>query len=283
MPFNYTDYTGAWKNDCESIVHKGPQHGGRSTHIEEEIALFWLLFLVGLSCGFVDTSLGMGYGVTSATVLLVFGMAPSLVSASVHAAEAVVDSGSAYFHHKLDNVDRHLLPTLLIPGVIASVLGALVLSWLALDFAKNYVRIVLIGMGILVLARHVRKSKEVEYTLSRGRAGVAAFIAAFLDITGGGGWGPVMTPTLILNGAEPRKAIGTVEFTEPFVSTTAVIVFMFTLSLDAVFLWTFLPLLFGGLILTPVGARLAGRIPKRTLGLLVGAWLIVLNVYGLLA
>ncbi len=216
--------------------------------------MFWILFLVGLSCGFVDTALAMGYGVTSATVLLMFGMAPALVSASVHAAEAIVDSGSAYFHHRLDNVDRHLLPTLLIPGIAASALGALVLSWLALEFAKSYIRVVLIGMGIIVVARHIRKSKEIEYALSKKRAGVAAFIAAFLDITGGGGWGPVMTPTLILNGAEPRKAIGTVEFTEPFVSLTAVLVFVFTLSLDATFLWTFLPLLIGGLILTPVGA-----------------------------
>lgn len=245
--------------------------------------MFWLLIFVGLTCGFVDTSLGMGYGVTSATVLLVLGMAPAMVSASVHAAEAIVDGTSAAFHLRLNNVDRDMLPQIIIPGVVASVLGALTLSWLALNFAKGFVRVILIGMGIIVLLRHVRKQEQNEMKLTRRGASAAAFIAAFLDITGGGGWGPVMTPTLILNGSEPRKAIGTVEFTEPFVSATAVIVFMFTLSLDATFIMTFLPLLIGGIILTPAGAHMAGRVPKRILGIMVGLWLIILNVYGLLA
>ena len=245
--------------------------------------MFWLLLLVGLVCGFVDTSLGMGYGVTSATVLLVLGMAPAMVSASVHAAESIVDSSSAVFHLKLDNVDRDLLPQIIVPAIIASILGAVTLSWLALNFAKEVVRIILIGMGVVVLFRHARKQEEAEFGLTRRKASVVAFIAAFLDITGGGGWGPIMTPTLILNGSEPRKAIGTVEFTEPFVSATAIIVFIFTLSLDASFLMTFLPLLIGGIVLTPAGAYIAGRIPKRFLGALVGLWLIILNLYGLLA
>lgn len=91
-----------------------------------------------------------------------------------------------------------------------------------------------------------------------------------------------MTPMLILNGNEPRKAISTVEFSEPFVSLSAIIVFAITLSLDATFLWTFFPLLLGGLVLSPVGAKVAGRVPRRPLGILVGIWLNLANVYGLL-
>ena len=239
--------------------------------------------VVGLVCGFVDSALGMGYGVTSASILVTLGIAPAVASASVHTAEAFVDIASAAVHHRLGNVDRRILPHLLVPGVLSAVLGALFLSGLSLRVARPLVRVILLGMGAIVLYRHAFSYRPVQVPLSGRGAVVLGFVAGFLDVAGGGGWGPIGTPTLILTGSEPRKAIGTVEFTEPFVSPAAVLTFGLTLGFES-FLWNItIPMIIGGVILTPVAGWLARRIPRRALGVLIGVWLIALNAYGLRA
>lgn len=244
---------------------------------------FWILILIGLSCGFIDTTLGMGYGVTIASLLITFGYAPAVISASIHTSEAVVDSVSGYFHYKEKNIERKKILYVLVPGLISAAIGAVFLSWLALGSAKWLVRVILIGMGLLILLKHLPKKLTIIKGGTNRKLALISLIAGFLDVTGGGGWGPVMTPYLILNGSEPRKAIGTVEFTEPLISLTAVIVFFITIGFES-FLWGLvIPLMIGGVILSPIGAKLAKRIPRRTLGILIGIWLIGLNVYGLLA
>lgn len=242
-----------------------------------------ILIVIGLFCGFIDTTLGMGYGVTIASILITVGYAPAIVSASIHTSEAVVDTVSAYSHHKLDNVERGLLPIILLPGMLSAIIGAFFLSWLALGSSKWLVRFILIGMGLIILYKHIPKDIVMSKKLSKRQTAILAFFAGFLDVTGGGGWGPIMTPSLIINGTEPRKAIGTVEFTEPLISAAAVIVFLITLG-SHMFLWNItIPLIIGGIILAPIGARLTKRIPRRALGILIGLWLIGLNVWGLLA
>ncbi len=238
--------------------------------------------LVGLLCGFVDSALGMGFGVTSASILVTFGVAPSVASASVHTAEAVVDMISAVVHHKLGNVDWRICLRLAVPGIVSAVLGALLLSWLSLATAKPLVRVILLGMGGLVFYRHAFEYRPTSIGLSSNKALLLGFVAGFLDVLGGGGWGPIGTPSLILSGSDPRKAVGTIEFTEPFVSLAAVITFGFTIGFES-FLWNMtVPMIIGGVILTPIAGYVTARIPRRALGMLIGVWLIALNLYGLL-
>ena len=237
--------------------------------------------LVGLFCGFVDSALGMGFGVTSATLLVTFGVNPAIASASVHAAEAVVDIGSAILHHKMGNVDWKICKNIMIPGIISAVLGAILLSRLSLNVAKPLVRLILIGMGAIVLYRHVF-NYSVTGSLSPNQAGLLGFAAGFLDTLGGGGWGPIGTPSLILSGSDPKKAVGTIEFTEPFVSLAAVLTFGVTVGFEN-FMWNItIPMILGGLILTPIAGYMTSKIPKRWLGILIGVWLIGLNIYGLI-
>lgn len=238
--------------------------------------------LVGLVCGFVDSALGMGFGVTSATLLVTFGVTPAIASASVHAAEAVVDISSAIVHHRLGNVDWKLVTRMAIPGIISAVLGASLLSWLSLSVAKPLVRIILIVMGFMVFYRHAFKY-EIKGSLSGNQAILLGFTAGFLDTLGGGGWGPIGTPSLILSGSKPNKAVGTIEFTEPFVSLAAVITFGVTIGFES-FMWNMtIPMIIGGLILTPIAGWVTSKLPKRWLGILIGIWLIGLNIYGLIA
>ena len=238
---------------------------------------FWIFILVGLICGFIDSSLGMGYGVSAVSVLVTLGITPAIASASIHTAEGFVDTVSAISHWKLGNLEEGLFLRLVIPGVLGAILGALFLSWISLSVAKPFVSFILLGMGIIILFRHLRKRILVEKKLPRRFAPILGFVAAFIDVSGGGGWGPLCTPIFILGGSEPRKAIGTVEVTEPIISFTAMIVFAFTIGLES-FLWTIvIPIMLGGFILTPIAAWTSKKVPKRLLGVLIGIWLIALN------
>jgi uncharacterized membrane protein YfcA len=252
---------------------------------------FIALVAAGLACGFVDASLGMGYGVTSASVLVSFGIAPAVASASVHTAEAVVDTISGGSHLKFGNVRKDLLVPLLICGTIGAVLGAAGLSFLALSAAKPIVASVLMCMGLVISIKFLfrwkkgRKSssslspsssEEVNY--SKKKIAALGFVAGFVDASGGGGWGPILTPAFVATGSNPRKAVGTVEFTEPIVSVATFITFGLIIGFES-FLWNIvLPVLIGGIILTPIAAYLCSKTPRRLLGILVGLWVAVLNI-----
>ena len=249
---------------------------------------FIALVIAGLACGFVDACLGMGYGVTSATVLVSFGIAPAIASASVHTAEAFVDVISAGSHLKLGNVRKDLLVPLLICGTTGAVLGAAGLSFLTLEMAKPIVASILLFMGLAILIKFLFRWKKggessssselEEVNYSRKKIAVLGFVAGFVDASGGGGWGPILTPAFVASGSSPRKAVGTVEFTEPIVSFATVITFGLIIGFES-FLWNIvLPILIGGIILSPIAAYTCSKTPRRLMGILVGLWVAVLNI-----
>lgn len=252
---------------------------------------FLALVIAGLACGFVDSSLGMGYGVTSASVLVSFGIAPAVASASVHTAEAFVDAMSAGSHLKFGNVNKRLIAPLLICGTIGAVLGAAGLSYLTLGAAKSIVASVLLCMGLVILIKFLFRWKEggesssslsssvsEDVNYSRKRLAALGFVAGFIDASGGGGWGPILTPAFIATGSDPRKAVGTVEFTEPIISVAAFMTFGLIIGFES-FLWNIvLPIVLGGIILTPIAAYVTSKTPRRLLGILVGLWVAALNL-----
>jgi hypothetical protein len=167
---------------------------------------------------------------------------------------------------------------LTITGVIGAILGAYTLSMLSLEFAKPVVSLILTILGITILLKFLLKRATKERTFSKNVTRLLGFVGAFVDVLGGGGWGPIVTSTLVAKGKEPRKAVGTVEITEPIISFTAVIVLGLLCGFEN-FLWTIvLPIMIGGFILTPVSAYITKKIPKKLFGILVGSWLIILNL-----
>ena len=132
-------------------------------------------------------------------------------------------------------------------------------------------------MGIIIFSRFLRRKIIVKKKLPMQFIPFLGFVAAYLDVSGCGGWGPLCTPTFILGGAEPRKAVGTVEATEPIISITAIIFFAFSIGLKS-FLWRIIiPITLGGILLTPIAAWLTKQVPKKILGIFIGLWLIILN------
>jgi uncharacterized membrane protein YfcA len=250
----------------------------------------------GFIAQLVDGSLGMGYGVTSTSLLLTLGLAPALASASVHLAEIGTSGVSGISHWRLGNVNGKVLLMIGIPGGIGAFLGAVVLSNLSLDAARPWVSIVLLALGAVILARflhgrRVAAAKEAgleapalmgSKATSRQRRWALiplGLVGGFLDASGGGGWGPVTTSTLMASSRmQPRKIIGTVSGSEFIVSICASIGFLLALGSAGIDLGIVAMMLLGGMVAAPLSAWLVSRMNDQVLGTGVGALIIFLNV-----
>lgn len=236
----------------------------------------FLLFVVGgFLAQMVDGALGMAYGVTATTFLLSFGISPAAASASVHASEIFTTGASGISHLRFKNVNTKLFRNLLIPGVLGAILGAYVLS--SLESFNHYVRplvsiyTLILGVVIIVKAvRQIRTKKKVK------RVGRLAFIGAFLDSIGGGGWGPIVSSTLIARGRSWRYTIGSVNLAEFFVTLASSLTFFTLIGIQH---WYVIAgLIIGGMIAAPFAAYLTSKIPVRGGLILVGVVVIVVSV-----
>lgn len=237
---------------------------------------FWVLILVGFLAQLIDGSLGMAYGVSSNSFLLGVGVPPAIASASVHTAEVFTTGISGFSHWKLGNIDKRIVLGLIIPGMIGGVLGAYVLTSVDGDKVKPFIAIYLLIMGIRILVKAflqkeiVDKEPKPTFLVPLGLAG------GTLDAMGGGGWGPIVTTTLISSGHTPRKTIGSVNFSEFFVTLVVSITFLLTIGLTH---WNvFLGLMIGGVIAAPFGALLTKKIPARVIMIVVGLVIIFLQI-----
>ena len=238
----------------------------------------WIFILVGFFAQVIDGTLGMAYGVSCNSFLLTFGVSPAIASASVHIAELFTTSVSGFSHWKLKNVDKTMFIKLLIPGIIGGAIGAYLLSNFEGGAIKPYINAYLIAMGVVIIVKIFKKQKPKHlggwiYPLGLG--------GGVLDAVEGGGWGPVVTSTLIASGVEPRYTIGTVNAAEFFVTMAESIMFISFLGLgESVYAIT--GLVIGGIIAAPFGAFLCRRVPMKPLMALVGALVIFLNAKSLI-
>lgn len=246
---------------------------------------FLVLAIVGLAAQLVDGSLGMAYGVTSTTLLLAVGLSPALASASVHISEVGTTLVSGVSHWRFGNVDWGKILWMAIPGGVGAFLGAIAVvyvSTVAEELVAPAIAIFLFGLGVYILARFSfrRKEKPVLVKPISGKfLGPLGFVAGFLDAVGGGGWGPISTPTLISSGRmEPRKVVGTVDTSEFVVALSASIGFFLALSFAAIPWQVVGALLLGGVVAAPVAAWIVRILPMRILGTAVGGIILITNM-----
>ena len=241
-----------------------------------------LLFaLVGFIAQMIDGGLGMAYGVSSNSVLLALGVSPKLASASTHAAEVVTTAISGFSHFRVGNVDRQLVLRLILPGVVGGVTGAYLLTHVDGDAIKPYIALYLLIMGLVILVRAFVKIVESE--IKKELIPPLAVVGGFFDAIGGGGWGPVVTTTLVATGKKPRFAIGSVNLSEFFVTLSESVTFILTIG-NLVDYWRIiLGLLLGGAVAAPLAAIACKWIPQKTMMILVGSLIVFLQVRTLLS
>ena len=246
-----------------------------------DIAIYHLLpfIAIGFVAQMVDGALGMAFGVISQTLLVaVLGVPPATASASVHLVEMFTTGASGASHILHRNIDWDLFKRLVPFGVIGGVTGAYVLSNIDASVARPFVMIYLTGIGVYLLLRAIRHSephvKDPQYTAPLAAAG------GFLDAAGGGGWGPVVTSNLLVQGSDPRKTIGTVNSAEFLITTSISAAFIVTIGLEAFTVAT-IGLIIGGVAAAPFGAIIAKRVNPGTLLLAVSIVLIATSAYSI--
>lgn len=245
-----------------------------------------LLALAGLGAQLVDGSLGMGYGVTSTTLLLALGTNPAAASATVHLAEIGTNLASGLSHWRFGNVDWQVVAKIGVPGAVGAFAGATVLSHLSIEVAAPAMQLILLALGVYLLVRFTFRGIDRRQLGKPMRARFLSplgLVAGFVDATGGGGWGPVSTPAILASGRmEPRKTIGSIDTAEFLVSLAASLGFLFALGSQGIELVWVLGLLAGGLVAAPVAAWLVRYVPPRLLGAGVGGMIVLTNTRSLL-
>ena len=238
---------------------------------------FWQAAAVGLFAQVIDGALGMAYGITATSFLLSTGVSPALATASVHIAEIFTTAFSGLSHWRFGNVDNSLFKRLLIPGMLGAVAGAFFITSIDGNAIKPWISLYLLGMGLYVLSkafRHVRANKNPPKHVAR-----LALTGGFVDAVGGGGWGPIVTSSLIGTGNDPRTTIGSVNAAEFFIAIASGVSFALLIGITG---WqTIAGLVVGGLFAAPFAAWLCKKLSARTLLILVGTLVSLISTFNL--
>lgn len=247
------------------------------TVLAKDNYIFYWMMLVGVLAEIVAGSMGMGYGVICTTTLLFLGIPPHAVSASIHSAESFTTAAGSISHIRLKNVSKSLVKRLAIPAVFGAVIGAVSLTYLGEYYSKITKTIIsfytlYLGIQILSNAFKNKQDKKLKRKTNLTRLGV---IGGFIDSFAGGGWGPLVTGTLIKNSFTPRFAVGSSTVAKFILTLTAAITFIFTLGIQH---WNIiLGLLIGGIFTAPFSAMLTAKLPVKSMFIIIGTLVIVMS------
>lgn len=235
---------------------------------------FLIYFTIGIFAQMVDGTLGMGYGATSTSFLLAYGVPPAISSTGVHVSEMFTTGASAISHHKFGNINKKLVKHLMIPGVLGSITGAYLLSDIIDgEIIKPFIALYMIVLAIIIIRKALQKNIIKRKTTSLS---VLASFGGFMDAVGGGGWGPIVTSTLLGRGRNPKYTIGSVNAAEFAVSFASGVTFMLFGGIKG---WNvIIGLILGGVIAAPIAANLVNKIQRKPMMIAVGILIIILSL-----
>lgn len=239
-----------------------------------------LTLIAGAVAQLVDGVLGMGYGVSAATLLVAFGMAPAIVSATVHAAKLPTSVISGVAHYREGNLDRRIVLPLAAGGALGGVAGSAALTVALAGNVKPLVALLLMGLGVRMICTAVRGrcEKQLGRRLSAPQLVALGIVGGGLDAFGGGGWGPTcMSVLMTTDGREPRKLIGSVNAAEFVAAVSIVSTFVILMGVGSLAIPSVVPLVIGGVMTAPFAARICARVNARVLAAGVGVGLVALN------
>lgn len=240
--------------------------------------MFWSAVAVGLLAQAIDGALGMAYGITSSSFLLAVGAPPAMASGATHLAEVFTTGVSGVSHLRLGNVSKKLFFSLLAPGVVGALVGVYILGNINAAVLKPFVSAYLLVMGLYVFGKAFRRIAAQRH-IQTHKVVPLAFMGGLMDTTGGGGWGPIVTTSLVGAGNDPRTTIGTVNFAEFFLTVTVAASFLSILDQTV---WVLVAgLAVGGLIAAPFAAYMTKHLKAKTLLMLVGGLITTISVFNL--
>jgi uncharacterized membrane protein YfcA len=246
---------------------------------------FLIYVLIGFIAQVIDGALGMAYGASSMTMLTSYGVTSSIANSCVKLSEVFTTSASGFSHWKLGNINKKLVKNLIIPGMIGAVFGAILIAYVdsienvSKTYVKPIISIYILMLGIYIIYKALRKKEKKKKTK---KLSILALFGGFMDAAGGGGWGPIVTSTLISKGRNPKYTIGSVNLSEFFIALTSAIIITLLIGLED---WQVgggikivAGLILGGIIAAPMGALVASRVKAKPMMLIVGSLIILVNL-----
>lgn len=234
---------------------------------------FFLFILIGFAAQTVGSSLGMAYSVTCSAVMLAMGISPALISVSVHTSEIANRLFSGISHYRFGNVDRKIFQHLALFGMMGAFIGAFVVTSMSVAVLRPVIAVLLLIMGVRMLLTGIRRP---EIQNRDTRLGILGFLGGFVDVIGGGGWGPVVTSTLVLRGNQTHIVVGSINFAKFFVALVESATLIILLKNPQ---WNIIGgLIIGGVLAAPLAAWSCRKIPARTMTILVGTLVCALSV-----
>ncbi len=246
--------------------------------------IFYWMLLVGFLAEIVAGSMGMGYGVICTTILLLLNVPPPVISASIHSAESFTTAAGSFSHYKLGNVNRKMVWILFPLAIIGSIVGALTLSHYGEYYAhivKPIIACYTLYLGLNILRNAFKGEKEHSFkTKKKTNLRVLGFVGGFIDSFAGGGWGPLVTGTLIKEGRTPRYVVGSSTVAKFLLTITSATTFIFTIGIHH---WNIvLGLLLGGVFTAPFSAMLTSKLPTKKMFVVVGTLVIIMSLISIL-
>jgi uncharacterized membrane protein YfcA len=236
---------------------------------------FFLYVLGGFVAQMIDGALGMAYGVSASTFLLSLGVSPAAASASIHTSEIFTSGVSGLMHLKFQNVNKKLFQTLLLPGIMGAIVGAYVLSELE-DYnyiLRPIVAIYTFVLGFIIIMKAIYQQRA---KLKTSRIPLLASFGGLMDSIGGGGWGPIVSSTLIAGGRSPRYTVGSVNAAEFFVALASSVTFFLLIGLSH--LQVIAGLILGGIVAAPIAASITRKLPVKSMMIIVGVTVMLVSL-----
>ncbi|MCT3763998.1 TSUP family transporter [Elizabethkingia anophelis] len=261
------------------IVYQFNLWGDIQVFLNQDGHIFYWMLFVGFLAEIVAGSMGMGYGVICTTVLLLLNVPPPVVSASIHSAESFTTAAGSISHYKLGNVNKKMVWILVPVAILGAIIGAFTLS----HFGEHYAHIVkpIIACYTLYLGANILKNafKKKGVTVKAKRKTnlrILGLAGGFIDSFAGGGWGPLVTGTLMKDGRTPRYVVGSSTVAKFLLTVTSAITFIFTIGIHH---WNIvLGLLLGGIFTAPFSAMLTAKLPTKKMFIVVGSVVIIMSL-----
>ncbi len=232
-------------------------------------------FIIGIIAQTIDGAIGMAYGITATTFLLSQGVSPAIASSSIHISEIFTTGASGLSHWRLNNIDKKLFLNLVFPGIIGGIIGVIILTNIDGKILKPWISIYLVIMGLYIILKAIKKNIFTN-KISSKKITPLALVGGAVDAIGGGGWGPVVTTTLLSSGHEPKTTIGSVNSAEFFITTSTGLSFAIFIGVSNPEI--ILGLILGGILIAPFAAKITTKLPTKLLMFIVGVLITSLSM-----